>query len=80
MGFYAMWINLIMKSVRIASYSISVNGEPKGLIQPSRGIKQVDPLTSFLLLYALKVYMGLLSKWQGMATSRASLCVKEVQN
>ena len=33
---------LIMEYVTIVSYSILVNGEPKGLIKPSRGLHQGD--------------------------------------
>ena len=36
LGFTEKWINLLMLCVRIVSYSILVNGEPKGLIKPSR--------------------------------------------
>ena len=36
MGFYKRWIDLIMLCVKIVSYSILVNGEPKGLISYKR--------------------------------------------
>lgn len=51
-----------MECVRIVSYSILVNGEPEGLIQPSGGIKQVDPLTPFLLLLCTKGLLGLIKQ------------------
>ena len=38
MGFCDRWIDLIMVCVRTVTYSILVNGEPKGLITPSRGL------------------------------------------
>ena len=34
MGFNEHWIGLVMMCVRTATYSILVNGEPKGLIHP----------------------------------------------
>ena len=34
-GFCDRWIGLIMVCVRMATYSILINGEPKGLITPS---------------------------------------------
>ena len=38
LGFKDRWINLMMICVKSMSYSILVNGEPKGLIHPTRGI------------------------------------------
>ena len=35
MGFCSRWIGLIMECVCTVSYSIRVNGEPKGLINPT---------------------------------------------
>ena len=42
MGLPDQWVNLAMETVRTASCSILINGEPKGLIKPTRGIKQGD--------------------------------------
>ena len=50
MGFDKRWIDLIMIYVKTVTYSIIVNGELKGLIHPSKGIKQGNPLSSFLFL------------------------------
>lgn len=56
------WINLLMLCVKFVSYSILVNGEPKGMIHPSKGIRQeiLCPLSSSC--YAQKDYMALLAK------------------
>ena len=37
MGFSKRWINLIMICVKTITYSVLINGEPCGLIHPSKG-------------------------------------------
>ena len=62
MGFTERWINLIMLCVTTVTYSILVNGEPKGLIHPSRGIRQRYPLSPFLFLLCTKGLHGLIRR------------------
>ena len=62
MGFSERWIGLIMVCVRSVTYSILVNGEPKGMIQPSRGLRQGDPLSPFLFLLCTEGLHGLINK------------------
>ena len=50
LGFKDRWINLMMICVKSVSYSILVNGEPKGLIYPTRGIQQGNLVSPFLFL------------------------------
>ena len=38
MGFEESWVALIMECITTITYSILVNGEPNGLITPSRGL------------------------------------------
>ena len=56
MWFNEKWIGLIIVCIKTVTYSIIVNGEPHGLIHPTRGIPQGDclPFTSY---YAQKDHM-----------------------
>ena len=62
MGFCTRWIGLIMACVRTVSHSILVNADPKGLVNPTRGIRQGDPLSPFLFLLGMEGLHGLITK------------------
>ena len=50
LGFDNKWISLISCCIRTVSFSMLVNGEPRGLIHPSRGLCQGNPLSPYLFL------------------------------
>lgn len=79
MGFNERWIGLVMVCVKYVMYSILVNGEPKGTIQPSRGIQQGTPFPHSFFCCALKGYMASLTMQQIPGMLRASPCVEEVR-
>ena len=62
LGFDERWVALAMETVITASYSVLLNGEPKGFIKPTRGIKQDDPLSLYLFLMCAEGLSAMLRK------------------
>jgi hypothetical protein len=60
MGFAQQYIQLLMKCVRTIKYRIKVNGEYKEEIIPRRGLRQGDPLSSYLFLISVEGFSSLL--------------------
>ena len=75
MGFSHRWIHLISMCVRSVSYSIMMNGQPHGLITPSRGLRQGDPLSPYLFLLVTKGLNALFNQAEiGGEIRGVSLC------
>ena len=62
LGFHVRWVDLVMVCVTTASYSVMVNGEAKGYIKPTRGLRQGDPLSPYLFLLCAEGLSALLRK------------------
>ena len=81
LGFDRRWVQLAMETVTMASYSVFINGEPKGFITQSRGIRQRDRLSPYLFLLCAKGLSALLRKaaenrvLNGVLTSQYGLCI-----
>ena len=75
MGFNGRWIHLFMGCVKKILYSVLVNGKPCGMIQPTRGIRQGDPLSPFLFLLCTEGLNGLIKRAENNGDiHRFSLC------
>lgn len=61
MGFDPTWIEWIMKCVETVTYSTLINGQPRGNIIPTRGIRQGDHLCPYLFILCSEVLSHLLT-------------------
>lgn len=62
LGFNPRCVRLAMETIAIASYSVLINEEPKGFINPSRDIRQGVLLCSYLFLFCAEGLSALLRK------------------
>lgn len=60
-GFADIWIEWSMQCVETVTFATLVNGVPRGSITPSRGIRQGDPISSYLFILCSEVLSHLLS-------------------
>ena len=73
-----------METLTTASYSVLINGEPRGLITPSRGIKQGDPLLPYLFLLCAEGLSAMLRKakeshqLRGIKSSQQGVCISHL--
>jgi len=84
LGFHPRWVHLAMETISTASYSILINGEPRGIITPTRGIKQGDLLSPYLFIRCAEGLSAMLRKakstnqLKGIMSSQNRVCISHL--
>lgn len=66
LGFHHRWISLMMMCKKSVSYSVLLNGEPKGLIHLTKGIRQGDPISLYLFLLCSEGLLAMLKREESL--------------
>ena len=61
-GFQEELIKIILECISSVSFSILLNGSPLRLVNPIRGSRQGDPLSTYLFILGAKVLSRMLLK------------------
>lgn len=79
MRFYDKWISLTMMCMTSVTYLVLLNGEPKGKIIPSKGLRQGDPISPYLFLLYAEGLTAMLKREEAAGHIKGLWFVRELQ-
>ena len=79
MGIQHKMIEVIMRCISTITYSICINGQTRGRIIPSRGLRQGDPLSPYLFLFYAEGLSALLHRAAERQAIHGIACAEEPQ-
>lgn len=77
LGLCLEWVDLIMRTVRIVSYAIFINGSPTDSFYSERGLRQGNHFSPFLFLFCAKAFSALLKKTEKEGRIHSSMVARE---
>lgn len=74
--FVDSWICVIIQCVTTVRYSFLINGQPRGYLTPTHGLRQGDPLSIYLFLLCAEGFLAMLeNKVMRGALTGISICL-----
>jgi hypothetical protein len=64
MGFSHNWVQMVMRCLRSARFSVKLNGGVSEIFLPSRGLCQGDPISHYMFLFCVEGFSALLRQAQ----------------